>query len=454
MSISVKTKLSYGFGSFGKEFAIDIVYLYGLFYYTDVVGVSPAIIGIIFLFARVWDSINDPIMGWIVNNTKSRWGQFKPWILVGTITNSIVLFLMFSAHLIPENYVMAYVAITYILWGMTYTLMDIPFWSLVPTLTINQRERERLVPFPRFGASLAYITSAAITLKFVAVVGGEDKGFGFQMFTLLIILIFVASSLLVLRNVKEKYSMSTRKKQPKKPQPSIGQLLSLIYKNEQLFTVLCMGMSFKIATNVIIGFAIYYFTYVVGDADLFPVFIAYAGIAQLITMVLFSRLVQIFSRQVLWAASAILPIMGCLLLIYIGTFSQPNVWLIGFAGVLLNIGMAMFFALQIIMIADTVDYGEYKLGIRSESISYSVQTMVSKAGSAFAGFIIGILLSVSQYVPQTDQADETIYTMKWIMIGVPSVFFAIALIIYFLFYKLNGKMLEKVSASIEKAHSY
>ncbi len=125
-SVDLSTKVSYGLGALGKDFACSIIYIFLMFYYTDVAGLSAAFVGTLFLVARVVDAVTDPMMGLVVDNTRSRFGKFRPWIVIGTLVNSFALVAVFSTHMLSGTWLYVYAAVTYILRGVTYTFMDIP----------------------------------------------------------------------------------------------------------------------------------------------------------------------------------------------------------------------------------------------------------------------------------------------------------------------------------------
>lgn len=176
-SFGVKEKAAYGIGAVGKDMVYMLSASYVLYYYQDILGIEAWIMGIILLIARVFDAFNDPIMGVVVAKTKTRWGKFRPWLFIGTLTNAIILFLMFSCP--PElsgKGLVAYAAVFYIVWGITYTMMDIPYWSMVPAFTEGGKERENLSALARTCAGVGSALITIITVMAVSALGTAAAG--------------------------------------------------------------------------------------------------------------------------------------------------------------------------------------------------------------------------------------------------------------------------------------
>ena len=444
MSISNVAKLSYGIGALGKDLACSIIYIYLMYYYTDVVGLEAAFVGTLFLVARIWDTFNDPIMGMIVDNTRSRYGKFRPWIVIGTLINSVVMVAVFFTHDFEGTALYIYTAISYILWGMTYTIMDIPYWSLIPALTSNKKEREQIVVIPRLFASFAWFVMGAFGMKAIDILGDGDSGAGFAKVSMIIALLFILSALLTAWKVKEDSTISTKISE----KINFKDVKAIIFQNDQLKALIGIVLCFNLAMQLAGSFAIYYFTYAMGDKDMFAVFMGFAGSAEIMGLVLFPLIVSKLSRPMIWRLACVFPLMSYVILLLAGHFMPENTLLIGIAGAAMKLGSGFALAMSTLMLADVVDYGEYKMGMRSESVVFSVQTMLVKAASAFAGFLTGIGLTIVGYVPNTLQSEGTVLGMQLLMLGIPSLLICLSYLIYKSSYKLNGKFHDEVLAGL------
>ena len=170
--LSLKEKIAYGIGAVGKDMVYMLSASYILYYFQDIMKTSAIAMGIILLVARVFDAFNDPIMGVVVAKTKTKWGKFRPWLMIGTITNAVILFLMFAAPpTLDGKGLIAYAAVTYILWGVTYTMMDIPYWSMIPAFTKGGKEREGLSALARSCAGVGSALVTVFTVMAVAALG-------------------------------------------------------------------------------------------------------------------------------------------------------------------------------------------------------------------------------------------------------------------------------------------
>lgn len=446
--VGLATKVSFGLGGFGKDFGLVLINTFLFFYYTDVVGVSAAFIGTVFLFARIWDTINDPMLGYIVNKTRSRWGKYKPWIFVGNVLNAVSIVALFSAHLFEGTEQLVWIAVSYVAWGMTYTLLDAPFWSLVPTITLDKGERERLMPWPRLAAVAAnYIASGAGVMA-VTMLGQGDDGKGYMLYGVIAAVLAIVSAVITCKWTEQTFADNDEATAAFR----LKDAFTLITKNDQFVALLVLALTYNISLNLMNGLHLYFFTYVLGDADLFATAMFWAGIFGAASLIFFPKLVELLGRKTLFIISLITPIIAAALLYIAANFAPESVVLVSIAGVCIGLSNAIYWLIVLIMVADTVDYGDFKLGIRSESISYSVHTLISKCSGAFVGYLIGIGLTIINYVPNQEQTAETLSGLQFIYLA-PALLCLISYGIYVKFYKLNDKTLDEVEQNLKEKYS-
>lgn len=445
--LSFREKYSYGIGALGKDLAYAIVASYLMFYFTDVVKLNPAFVGTLFLVARLFDAFNDPFMGMIVDNTRTKWGKFRPWILVGTIINAVVIVFLFRKPDLEGTALYAYYSVMYILWGMTYTIMDIPYWSMIPSLSNDKEEREKISVIPRIFASTAWLIMGAFGLTIIDRLGNGNVVEGYASFAFIVAIAFVVFTLVTVFNVKEQVEVK-----PSAEKVNFKQTINIIRKNDQLVVFVGIVLGMNLIMQISGGTSLYYFTYVVGNQNLNQVFYGFSGLAEIAGLMMFPILTRKIGRESVFKIASILPVIGFTMLLAFGFLAPQNVALIAVAGIVLKSGGGMLLGATTVMLADVVDYGQFKLGTRNESIVFSVQTLLVKSASAVSGWLVGVGLSLVGYVPGIEQTAATIFGLRVLMIGIPVVCAIVMFVIYKKKYKLNGEFHDQVLKSLAKGN--
>lgn len=449
MALTAKAKYSYGIGALGKDLVYGIVGTYLMFYLTDVIALAPAFVGTLFLVARIWDTVNDPMMGMIVDNTRTKWGKFRPWILIGTILNAVVLFFLFKRPDLDGLPLYAYFSVMYILWGMTYTVMDIPYWSMIPSLTKDKTEREKVAVIPRIFASIGGLTIATFGLTFVAKLGQGNDVKGFEMLAFIIAIVFIISSFITCLNVKESSTLVDKEAGKKAERVTLKQTFKIIRQNDQLVVFMGVVLCMNLMLQLLGGMAIYYFKYATGNNGMFKIYSGTAGLAEIGGLLLFPILARKIGREKLFKVGCFVPVIGLVGLLFSGILAPNQPIFTMLSAILVRGGGGFVLASTTVMLADVVDYGEFKLGTRNESIIFSVQTLLVKSASAFSGWAIGMGLQMMGYVANQEQSAQAIMGMRGLMIFGPIIFIILCFVIYKKFYKLNGDFHEEILTELE-----
>ena len=203
MKLTTSQKVAFGVGAVGKDMVYALSATYVMYYYQDTLHLSSVFVGTILMIARIFDALNDPFMGILVAKTKTRWGRFRPWLLSGSVLNAFTLYALFAAPHVQGTAMMVYFTVIYILWGTTYTMMDIPYWSMIPAITTTSADRENLSVIGRTCAGVGSALIQVGTVIAVGFLGGDNERRGFALFALIVAVLFVLAEIVCSLKVRE-----------------------------------------------------------------------------------------------------------------------------------------------------------------------------------------------------------------------------------------------------------
>ena len=453
MDLTLRQKAAFGIGAVGKDMVYALSASYVMYYYQDVLGIGATFVGLILMIARVFDAVNDPFMGVLVARTRSRWGRFRPWLLSGTVLNAAVLYALFAAPRLEQAGLMVYFPVVYILWGVTYTMMDIPYWSMIPAVTRTPADRENLSVVGRTCAGVGSALIAMLTMLLVGVLGGDSERAGFRWVALIVAAVFVIAEILCCLFFKEN-------SQTEMMTAGVKEMFSALFHNDQAMVVVASIVLINSALYLTSNFIIYFFKYDFGGEgwkESYTLFSTVGGAAQILgMMVVYPLLRKWLTNTRVFAVSVISAFCAyVLLLVLCMTGFSGSLPLLLIPCVVVFACNGMLSVLTTLFLSNSVDYGQLKTGRREESVIFSMQTFVVKAASGVAVFLTGIGLDIIGLQGNTDetgpvavQSAETLLGLRLMMTVLPMIVLALVLVLFRRKFTLTDSRVEEIGREL------
>ena len=346
-----------------------------------------AVISAIMVVCLLWDAINDPMMGIIIENSHLKAGKFKPWIFIGVILNSLIIICLFTVR--PEGWgFVAFFGVGYLLWGMTYTMNDIAYWGMLPSLTSDPGERNWLVTVQGIFICIGQFSVAGLLPDMVA----GNAIMAYRTAAIVIAFCFIGFQLLTVFGVKE------RKRPEKKRTLSLKDMFHIFLRNDQLIVIGIACLLFQIGNGllIMIGMNFFYFEfgYSVGGSLVFWFTIMY-GLGTLISEASFAWLSSKFTRNQIITAATIITVIGYMLFMSVGNILPKSVVLLNIIGFLIFFSQGAFNMTMIVMLNNTIEYDEVRFHERHDSIISAVRSFATKLASAVDQAVVALILIIS-----------------------------------------------------------
>lgn len=443
------TALGYGVGAIGLDLSYGMFYSYLSYYLSSVLGLQEGFLLLITPLARIWDGINDPMMGTIVDNTRTKHGKYRPWILIGAICNAVVLFLLFTSFGMSGLPLYIYIGVMYILWGMTNTMADIPYWSMIPSFTSEEKERNLVATVARSFSGIGQGIISILTPIICPLLSSgitDAKGYsasGFSRWAGIcgVALVFFALVCVLITN-------ETNVVYGEKKKFSLKQIFKVIKSNDQLVVFIIFAMLSNAGWYLTSSTAVYYFTDTLGNSKLQSLFQTIGTVGSVLGLLVVPILTKWFSKRTTYTISLCTAIVGYALMLVTGPILKLNVVIMDVCYILASVGVSSMFVSQTIFLADIVDYGEYKNGERNESITFSMKGFLQKMAYTMQTIVLfgglGLMNYNEQITANVGLNDTTKTGIGIICFGVPMLFFLASLVVFRKKFKVYGELADKV----------
>jgi len=457
--ISIKEKIGFSLGDAAANFYFQIYIVFLMYFYTDVFGISASIVGTMFLVSRIWDAVNDPMMGALADRTKSRWGKFRPWILFTSFPLAIFGVLAFTTPNISTAAKIVWAYVTYNFLMMSYTANNVPYSALMGVMTGDSNERTGLASWRFIFAMGAALVIQGLMLPLVGKFGGgnDAKGFMFAMlfFSSLALVFLLTTFLTTKERVKPDPSQKT----------SIKQDLSDLAKNRPWLAMFVATIFVFIYWSIKGSVGLYYTKYFVNleslqnflqnfglarspDADVVKIgftFYSVAGNVAMIIGILFAKPFAIrFGKKNVFRSCLFLA--ACSTVMFVFLAPTAVLWQFIF-NILIQLSYGVTVPLLWAMIADVADFTEWKTRRRATAMTFAAILFALKLGLSLGGFVAGKILTLYKYVPNVAQNASTLRGIRYMMSVIPAAAFFIAVGAVF-FYVIDKNMEHKIQEEL------
>lgn len=415
--LSLKERLSFGLAGLGQNMVYNYTTAYIMVFYTDVVKLLPVAVGTLMLIARVFDAINDPIMGSIIDKTHTKKGKLIPYLKAIPVPMAVFTLLVFFVPDMSYTLRLVYAYVSFILWDIMYTVSDVPYWGLSVAITPNPSERLKLISLARILCNIGLAISIVIPPLMISALGGGSLAY----FLTACAMALVGSMLfsLVGFNAKERTTVENQESAP----------IKILLKNKPLI-YLQLSRFLQAFRMVIATAGLYFAKYNMNDEAAFAVLGGLLIAAMILAMLVTPTLKKFFSKKQLYNFSLLLGFASHLLMFILGFENMIiNYILLFVSGLSLGLNDVITYTL----VGDCVDYLEYKTGIRTEGLSFSLHTFTTKLQSAVGLFWIGIILSQVGFVENASQTPNALNGIFSLISLYPAVASLLAIIPMFWF---------------------